>query len=179
VLSSTSVSPGARDLLLYRPGTDNAATPLVATAEYAEQGPSVSPDGRWLAYVSNETGRDEVFVRPFPDVEAGKVQVSRNGGFGPLWSRARQELFYVDGADNLVTTRFDTGGGFRVAEQETLFTIPDGYLLAAGNNGIDVAADGQRFLMGRSLSITGVEGDAPRLVLVQNFSVELRRRVPR
>jgi hypothetical protein len=151
---------------------------LLATAEYAEQDPRVSPDGGWLAYVSNETGRDEAFVRPFPDAESGKVQVSSSGGFGPLWSRDGRELFYVDGADNVVAVRFDVSSGFRVTARQVLFAIPDGYLRAIGNNGIDVSADGERFLMGRSLTATGAEGDAPRLVLVQNFAEELRRRVP-
>jgi serine/threonine-protein kinase len=170
--------PGARDLFLFRPGVDSAAVTLLATAEYAEQDPRVSPDGGWLAYVSNETGRDEAFVRPFPDAESGKVQVSSSGGFGPLWSRDGRELFYVDGADNVVAVRFDVSSGFRVTARQVLFAIPDGYLRAIGNNGIDVSADGERFLMGRSLTATGAEGDAPRLVLVQNFAEELRRRVP-
>jgi serine/threonine-protein kinase len=154
--------------------------PLVATAEYAEQDPRVSGDGRWLAYTSNETGRNEVFVRPFPDVDAGKVQVSASGGFSPLWARDGRELFYVDGANNLIAVRFDASTTFRVTAQETLFPIPNGYA-RAGNNTIDVTPDGERFLMGRFRTAGGTSGelDAPRLVLVQNFSEELRRRVPR
>ena len=57
----------------------------------------VSPDGRWLAYESNETGRNEIYVRPFPNVDAGKRQVSTNGGTQPLWARNGQELFYESG----------------------------------------------------------------------------------
>jgi serine/threonine-protein kinase len=171
--------PGARDLALFRPGVDQAAAPLLATAEYAEQDPRVSPDGRWLAYVSNETGRDEVFVRPFPEVDAAKVQVSAGGGFGPLWSRDGRELFYVDLAGNMVAVRLDASAEFRVTARDVLFAIPAEYVRGAGNSSIDIAPDGQRFLVGRSLTATGSEDEAPRMVLVKNFSEELRRRVPR
>lgn len=171
--------PGTRDLAVFRPGVEQAATLLVATAEYSEQDPRVSPDGRWLAYVSNETGRDEVFVRPFPEVDAAKVQVSVGGGFGPLWSSAGRELFYVDLASNMVAVRFDASAEFRVTARDVLFAIPTGYVRGVGNSSIDIAPDGQRFLMGRSLRGPVSEGEAPRMVLVQNFSEELRRRVPR
>jgi serine/threonine-protein kinase len=181
VLGSTGGRPGARDLMVYRPGSDSAAVPILATAEYAEFDPKVSPDGRWLAYSSNETGRDQVFVRPFPEVESGKFQVSTNGGFGPLWSRVAPELFYVDGAGDMVVARFEDRGGFRVTSTETLFTIPTEFIQGAGNNGIDLAPDGQRFLMARAMSAgtDAVEENQPRLILVQNFSEELRQRVPR
>ena len=58
---------------------------------------ALSPDGRWMAYVSTETGRQEVFVRPFPEVEAGKWQVSTAGGTSPVWAHSGQELFFVNG----------------------------------------------------------------------------------
>jgi len=181
VLGTQGGRPGGRDLMRFRPGSDSAAVPILATAEYAEFDPKVSPNGRWLAYASNETGRDEIFVRPFPDVEAGKFQVSTNGGFAPLWSKAAPELFYVDGAGDLVVARFDERTGFRVMSTERLFTLPSEVFQAGGSNWIDVAPDGQRFLVGRTLN-TGADADEEnqaRLVLVQNFVEELRRRVPR
>ena len=64
---------GLRDIVGFRPGVDDATTPLVASAEFIEDSPAVSPDGRWLAYASNETGRLEVYVRPFPDVDSTRV----------------------------------------------------------------------------------------------------------
>ena len=69
--------------------------PLVAT-QFTETGPALSPDGRWLAYSSGESGRGEVYVRPFPDVESGRVQVSTNGGSNPRWANSGTELFFVD-----------------------------------------------------------------------------------
>jgi len=180
VLGTTGgTRPGARDLSIFRPGVDRTAGPLIATAEYAEQDPRISPDGRWLAYTSNEAGRDEVFVRPFPDVETAKVQVSATGGGGALWSPRGNELFYVDLAGNMVAVRFDAGTSFRVTARDVLFPIPAEFVRTIGSTTIDVAPDGERFLMGRSLEAVSDEGDAPRMVLVQNFSEELRRRVPR
>ena len=89
---STIGNAAARDILALRPGVDDMAIPLIATEEFWEQGPAISLDGRWLAYSSNETGRQEVFVRPFPDVEGGKWQVSdrrrRPAGLGTQRSGA-------------------------------------------------------------------------------------------
>ena len=62
--------------------------------DWNERGAALSPDGRWLAYTSNETGRGEVYVRPFPDVDAGRWQISTDGGEWPLWNPAADELFY-------------------------------------------------------------------------------------
>ncbi len=181
VLATGGATPGARDLHRLRPGLDSASVPLLATSQYAEQDPRVSLDGRWLAYTSNETGRNEIFVRPFPDVEAGKVQVSVSGGDSPIWSREGRELFYVDAAGNMVSVLFEAGSTFRVTRQAPLFAIPTGIMQAMGASMVDVAPDGQRFLMGRSLAAAGAadDADAPRLTLVKNFDEELRRRVPR
>ena len=62
--------------------------------KYHETQPQISPDGRWMAYVSDESGKSEVYVRPFPDVDKGKWQVSTSGGDSPLWSPDGRELFY-------------------------------------------------------------------------------------
>ena len=75
------------DIYAIRPGLDSVAVPLEVT-EFREWSPSVSPDGRWLAYVSNNTGRDEVYVRPFPDTGSGLVQVSSDGGLEPVWAHS-------------------------------------------------------------------------------------------
>jgi serine/threonine-protein kinase len=179
--NNSAVIPGqplAENLLWFRPTADAAALPLLATAEAAERDPAISRDGRWIAYSSTETGRQEVFVRPFPDVGAAKIQVSTDGGSGPLWSRDGRELFYVDGARTLVAVRFDASTGFRVTSQERLFEIPPSHVLWVGLNTVDVTPDGERFLMGRSTLSDGSSG-GPRVVLVHNFFEELRRRVPR
>ena len=181
VFRTMAVAPneGSRDIVALRPGMDSTVTPLVATSEYPEHAPAVSPDGRWLAYSSNETGRDEVFVRPFPDVESGKEQVSTEGGMAPRWAHNGRELFYVNGSQDLVAVSIETDPGFRVLVQETLFTIPAGYFLTAGTNFYDVAPDDERFLMGRNPQGDGAGdgGGGPTLILVRNFFEELKERV--
>ncbi len=92
---STGASAGG-DILAAHPGVDSVARRIVATG-YDEEGAALSPDSRWLAYVSNEQGENEVFVRPFPDVNGGKWQVSSGGGSAPLWAHNGRELFYVAG----------------------------------------------------------------------------------
>ncbi len=90
----TSAPGGVNDIVGFRPGVDTAAVPLAAEAEFTEGGPALSPDGRWLAYHSDRTGRFEVYVSPFPDVGSSLVRVSTEGGFGPLWSHSGDELFF-------------------------------------------------------------------------------------
>jgi hypothetical protein len=84
-------TPPTRDIVLWRSG---ATTLLVASAEFEEIMPVLSPDGRWLAYVSNESGRNQVFVRPFPRVDDARWQVSRDGGKNPIWAHSGRELFF-------------------------------------------------------------------------------------
>ena len=73
---------------------ERASTPLLNT-EFTERNASLSPDGLWIAYQSNESGQFEIYVRPFPDVDAGRWQVSSDGGWWPLWAPDGRELFYV------------------------------------------------------------------------------------
>ena len=83
------------DLYGLRVG-DSVPVPLVVT-DFDEEAPAVSPDGRWLAYVSGLSGTDEVYVVPFPNTDGGRWMVSANGGQGPVWARSGRELFYVSG----------------------------------------------------------------------------------
>jgi serine/threonine-protein kinase len=169
----------ARDIFALRPAIDTVATALVATEEFWEQAPTISRDGRWLAYSSNETGRHEVFVRPFPNVDAGKWQVSIGGGTNPVWAHNGEELFFADPANyEIKVARFTTGPvRFQVVERTTLFDLVPGqfYFPANGNNDFfDVALDDERFLMARNFGSDG----SVSLVLVQNFFEELKRVVP-
>ena len=76
--------------------------------------PALSPDGRWIAYVSDESGSSEVYVRAFPDVNSGKWQVSTDGGVMPMWADSGRELYYLDDNMGLVAALVDTDSGFRV-----------------------------------------------------------------
>jgi serine/threonine-protein kinase len=171
---------GSRDIGAIRPGIDSVPQALIAT-QYIEQGASLSPDGRWLAYSSNETGRHEVFVRPFPDVEAGKWPVSRQGGMRPRWANNGRELFFVGGNPgdwSMMVAQVETSGDFRVGELEHLFEIGQEYRVTDVGDFYDVDPEGDRFLMGR-LYLGDEVALASSLILVQNFIEELKARVPR
>ena len=147
--------------------------PLEVT-EFQERAFSLSPDGRWLAYVSNRTGSNEVFVRPFPDAGASLQQVSANGGTEPVWAHSGRELFYVNGANELVAVQVSTDPGFAPGQQEVLFSVA-GYMQSAFYVMYDVTPDDQRFVM---LRIGAGVAAAAEVILVTNFFEELKRLVP-
>ncbi len=162
----------AADLYAIRPGVDSVAVPLEVT-EFQERSFSLSPNDRWLAYVSNNTGRDEVYVRPFPDAGSGLVQVSTDGGVEPVWAHSGRELFYRNGANELVAVQFTEDPTFATVREDMLFSMDD-YLTSNGNPMYDVSPDDQRFVMLR----IDAEFGSTELILVENFFVELRQRVP-
>ena len=86
--------------------------PLVQTT-FNELNGEISPDGRWMAYQSNESGQDEIYVRPFPDADSGRWQVSTGGGTRPLWARSGKELFYVGPSGAVMSASVEGGSTFR------------------------------------------------------------------
>ena len=174
---------GEGDIVGLRPGVDSAAVSLVAEAGFGEFSPALSPDGRWLAYNSNRTGRHEVYVSPFPEVGSGRVLVSTEGGFGPLWSHSGDELFFsfASGGDRrMMVARVETDREFRVLDRGTLFSLGLEYVSSRTNQSYDVSPDDQRFLMARRSGLTaGGEDSGPlRFVVVQNFFEELNEVAP-
>ena len=172
-----------RDILALRPGVDSVAMPLLVTEQFIEQAPSISRDGRWLAYSSNQAGSDQIFVQPFPNVIDGKWQVSTDGGVQPVWAHNGRELFFVNPATSeVMAAEFTTTGNtFRRERLMRMFTIP-GDFVSVGNataRSYDVAPDDQRFLMARAYQgDTQEEAASSRFILVQNFFEELKRLVP-
>jgi serine/threonine-protein kinase len=167
---------GGRDIYAMRPGLDTTLVPL-ATSEYDESAVAFSPDGRWMAYQSNETGRREVYVRPFPDVDRGKWQVSRETGRGPLWAHSGREVFYLTDDGGVMAATVDPGPPFAITEWKLLFEVGPEYYFANNTASWDIAPDDQRFLMARS---TGSGTGTLRVfVLVLNLFEELEARVPR
>lgn len=158
-----------------QPNLDSVARTLVAKGAEAS-GAVLSPDARWLAYVSNEQGTHEVFVRPFPDVHGGKWQVSSGGGSAPLWARSGRELFYVaKRAMHVVSVR--PGASFGAEPPRVLFTVPEGVRAGSPFAGtLAIAPDDQRFLMVRDNRWEDMAG-ATTLVVVQNFFDELRAKL--
>jgi Tol biopolymer transport system component len=161
-----------RAVYAVRPGVDSVPIPLVVT-EFSERSPALSPDGRWLAYASNATGRDEVYVRPFPDAGSGLVQVSADGGVEPVWAHSGRELFYRNGANELVAVQVSAGPAFAWERQDVLFSTAD-YILGNVHPVYDVSPDDQRFVMLR----IDAELGSTELILVENWAEELRQRVP-
>ncbi len=164
-----------RDIMALRPGVDSVATPLIATAQFVEQGPAISGDGRWLAYSSDEAGGSQIFVRPFPNVNDGKWQISTDGGIEPVWAHNNRELFFVNPSTREVEAAefTTTGNTFRRERITKMFTIPTTFLLATGGNSrsYGVAPDDERFLMARRY---GAEDAASSVIVVQNFFEKLR-----
>ena len=118
---------------------------LVATAA-TEQAPSLSPDGRWLLYQSDRSGDHNVFVRPFPNVDDGLVQISLTGGTEPQWATSGNEIFYRDAIGQLVSARVEAGAALRVTAREVLFdALP--YWSDPAAPQYDVAPDDERFIM--------------------------------
>jgi len=175
----TVASTGGRDIFVVVPGEDSVPQPLVADPQFDESGIALSPDGRWLAYESNETGRTEVYLRPFPDVDSGKWKVSEGGGRAPLWARNGREIFYVNDARAMVAVPVNAAGGApQLGEHATLFVMrPELYLANQENyTPFDVARDG-RFIMARR--VTGTDGRPSPVVVTLNWFAELRDRVKR
>jgi serine/threonine-protein kinase len=162
-----------RELLTLQLGTDSAPVPLFATAG-GESSARFSPDGRWLAYVSSESGRPEVYIRPFPELDTRKIQISLDGGAAPRWNPAGRELFYLSAAGDMMVAQLEAAPTLRVSGVTRLFT-PQGFQGGDGALMYEVSPDGRRFLM---LDITAAPTDAAseRLVVVQNLAAEFAKR---
>ena len=148
--------------------------PLLQTM-FAEGNPALSPDGRWLAYQSDESGRAEIYVRPFPDVDAGRWQLSTGGGVQAVWARSGRELFYRNGAA-LMAVPVQANTGFVAGTPKALFEGQ--YFAGPGGRSYDVAPDGRRFLFLKP-GPPGSSGPAqrPRITIVENWDQELKRLV--
>ena len=145
----------------------DSAPQLVLQTPFNEERPMVSPDGRWMAYHSDESGQNEVYLCPFPDCRR-KSQVSTDGGTQPRWNPNGRELFYRGGARMMVVT-VATHTRPNLGQPRFLFERRSPY------EGYDVAPDGQRFVMVED----NEAAPAPtQLILVQNWFEELKRLAP-
>lgn len=156
------------DVALVRGGGRGPIVPLVASP-YAEQYLGASPDGRWISFVSDQSGRDEVYVRDLAG-EHDQVLVSLEGGSEPVWSPDGRELFYRETrqADPyLIAVRIETTPTLRVASRTRLFSIGD--IVATGPHAnYDISPDGRTFVMVR-------RSPAARIVVIQNLPALVRR----
>ena len=165
-----------RDIVLAHRG-DTATTPLMANPKFAEIFPALSPNGRWLAYASNETGRFEVYVRPFPDVNARRVQVSQSGGTEPRWGHNGRELFYRNGAGALVSASVVPAAAFTLGKQTVLFDAGHFYFGTASRS-YDMTPDDQRFVFLQKAEQMKAGATKPdELVEVVNWGREVRAKL--
>jgi Tol biopolymer transport system component/tRNA A-37 threonylcarbamoyl transferase component Bud32 len=165
----------SRDIYAMRPGVDSAGFPVVASTRYDERAPTVSPDGKWLAYQSDESGRDEIYIRAFPDSAAGRRQVSVAGGGEPLWAHSGRELFYRSLPGQMVSIPITTSPTLTIGAERVLFADST-YLEAPSYRAYDVSRDDQSFVMLRVLPETAA-APTGQLVFVENWFSELRAKL--
>jgi eukaryotic-like serine/threonine-protein kinase len=171
--------PGGRQvddigIVSLEDGLDKPVTPLLATT-FEEENAEVSPDGRWLAYESNESGQLEVYVRPFPKIDAGRWQVSTGGGSQPVWAHNGRELFYRSG-DAVMSVPVETSATFTFRNPVMLFK--GDYAASLGGRNYDVSSDGKRFLMLKVGASAAAQAPPARFTVVENWTEELKRLVP-
>ena len=164
-------APGARnprDILVVP--LDGERTPrLLAGGPSTESMPRISPDGRWLAYQSSESGKFEIYVRPFPGSGA-RVQVSEGGASEPVWGRDGRSLYYRSPRGEFVKATVTTGARFSIGTRSVVLT--GDYLIDATHPNYDVAADGRFLVLKRS-------GPPSQPIIVHNWGRELREKTAR
>ena len=164
----------ATDLGVLSMDGEGPSEPLLTT-EFDEVNAEFSPDGRWLAYQSDESGHYEVYVRPFPNVNEGQWQVSTGGGTAPLWAPNGRELFFLSLRGQLTAIPVQTGPSFSFGNPEVV--IEQTYSGGPIGRHYDISPDGKRFLMIKQIDPD--DGTArTQLILVQNWLEELKRLVP-
>ena len=178
VLFSEAGAATAMDVMMLELENDQRPQPLIRTP-FAEQNAEISPDGRWLAYESNDAGQLQVYVRPFPDVRNERVQVSTGGGGQPHWAQNGQELFYLAPNAALMSVRVEHGPRWKSGMPTKLFEGQSYYRGrgASTSRSYDVSADGKRFLLIKE-EVDRDQSTVPiSLVVVRNWREELKRLV--
>jgi serine/threonine-protein kinase len=161
------------DIVMITMGSPSTTTPLIHSP-FSEGGGMVSPDGRWIAYNSNETGRNEVYVRQFPSVDRGRWQVSVDGGVEPRWSRNSRELYFMSGggpSPRLLWVVAVEGPSFKAGKPTLVARLSPTTSLA-----YDVGPDG-RFLTHTTAAAVAKPGAQAQIVVVQNWFEELKSRI--
>ena len=167
-----------RDLTILPLDGDRTPVPFLSTSA-EDRGVSFSPNGRWLAYVSGESGRDEVYVRPYPG-PGGLAIVSSGGGQEPVWGPDGTELFYRH-ANQMMVAVVETEGEFSAGTPTPLFEdrfVLDNAAGGGGNPNYDIAPDGQSFVMVSTPGGATNDTIATPITVVLNWFEELNERVP-
>jgi serine/threonine-protein kinase len=176
VLRTDNGGPGAGDILGVRTSGDSAPVPLL-TSPFTELHPAVSPDGRWLAYTSIESGENEVYVRPFPATTGARWQVSNGGGSQPRWSSDGRELFYRDGNSGIVAAEVRAAPSFEITELRPLFNA-GGFYDDAFHQSYEVLPGGRGFVLLRPHQ-AGRTAVGATVVQAENWLDDVRARAAR
>ncbi len=153
---------------------DGGSRTAFLKTDFSEMAATLSHSGKWLAYVSDRSGSNEVYVRPFPGPGAEQV-VSRGGGVQPVWSPDDTELFYRDSGHTFLMVASLQSEPFQVLSREVVFPISGSFWGGDETTHYDVHPDSQRFLM---MNMRGSEGSRPKINVVLNWFEELKRLVP-
>jgi serine/threonine-protein kinase len=173
ILVRTETGSAGNGDILALSTTGDTGTIRVAASNFSELQPAPSPDGRWVAYVSNDAVTNEVYVRPFPNADAGRWQVSNGGGGSPVWSPDGKELYFIDAANRLIAAQLGTGPAFSVSELKPLFDATR-FSYTAFHQAFEVTKDGQFVFLG---PIGPVASQAVRLVQVDNWFADLKAKL--
>jgi hypothetical protein len=168
LIRTEGTSAGTRQLWVFGTGKDSVGRTLIQS-RFDHYGMALSPDGQWLAYVSEESGTPEVYVRPFPNADSARIAISVAGGTEPLWRRDGAELFFRNARGAMFGVAVTTGARFTHGTPQLLFSVP-GLAQAGYFRAYDVHPDNKRFLMVMSGGI-----DAKALQAIFNWRVELER----
>ncbi len=146
----------------------------------SSQEPAFSPVGRWIAYTSNESGRYEVYVQPFPGAPSasGKWQISTGGGSHPIWSRNGRELFYQSLDNRIMVATYTAKADSFAADKPRPWSNTQILEPVALQWNLDLAPDGKRFAVFPRPEATGEQKGSVHVTVLLNFFDELRRRVP-
>ncbi len=162
------------DIMMLTLGGDHNVRPVVQTPQ-AERAGVISPDGRWLAYAGLDSGTPQIFVRPFPNVDDARTQVSIAGGSEPRWARNGRELFYMALDGTVMSTVVSKGATWQ--SQSPMPVVDRRHLgnVSVSLRTFDVSLDGQRFLMIKNTPGAESSVSSPQIVVVQNWLQEWQR----
>jgi serine/threonine-protein kinase len=179
-LTQASAGTGV-DMMVLNFDKQNTLVPLVQT-QFTEKNAELSPDGRWLAYEANDTNQFQIYVRPWPDYDRERIQLTTAGGTQPQWSRGGKELFYVEGTGAVVSVRVGQGTTWSASPGTRTPLAANTYFLGSGGGATrayDVTPDGKRFLMIKEAGAGSQPSAATSIVVVRNWIEELKRLAPR